>query len=145
MDQKLTISPQSDSVIDRLVDLTLSAGAVENLTDKYFSHTKHIAEANGDCEVVYAVFMRRRLIAALEPAVRLISRLAPDAEVKRFFADGESVPSEEKLMEVRGKFSELSELETLMLQKIGLPCVAANNAYEMCRAMPGSTFAWSPW
>ena len=140
MDQKLTISPQSDSVIDRLVDLTLSAGAVENLTDKYFSHTKHIAEANGDCEVVYAVFMRRRLIAALEPAVRLISRLAPDAEVKRFFADGESVPSEEKLMEVRGKFSELSELETLMLQKIGLPCVAANNAYEMCRAMPESAF-----
>ncbi|MGI9373539.1 MAG: hypothetical protein ACR2OJ_13690 [Hyphomicrobiales bacterium] len=140
MDQKLEIAPDADSVIERLIDLTLSAGSVENLTDKYFSHTKRIAEANGDCEVVYAVFMRRRLIAALEPAIRLIRRLAPDAEVKRFYADGEMVPSEEKLMEVKGKFSELSELETLMLQKVGVPCVAANNAYEMCSAMPASSF-----
>jgi nicotinate phosphoribosyltransferase len=28
----------------------------------------------------------------------------------------------------------------LFLQKIGFPCVAANNAYEMCRAMPNSEF-----
>ena len=34
----------------------------------------------------------------------------------------------------------LSEVETLLLQKIGFPCVSANNAYEMCRAMPGSAF-----
>lgn len=140
MDQKLDIAPDSDAVIDRMVDLTLSAGTVENLTDKYFSHTRRIAEANGDCDVTYAVFMRRRLIAALEPAVRLISRLAPDAKVKRFFREGEVVPSEAKLMEVSGKFSQLAELETLLLQKVGLPCVAANNAYEMCRAMPGSSF-----
>lgn len=140
MDQKLEIAPDADSVIERLIDLTLSAGSVENLTDKYFSHTKRIAAANGDCEVVYAVFMRRRLIAALEPAIRLIGRLAPDAEVKRFYGDGEMVPSEQKLMEVKGKFSDLSELETLMLQKVGVPCVAANNAFEMCRAMPASSF-----
>jgi nicotinate phosphoribosyltransferase len=138
--KKLDIAPQADAVVDRMIDLTLSAGNVENLTDKYFSHTRRIAEANGDCDVTYAVFMRRRLIAAFEPAVRLISRLAPEANVRRFFAEGETVPSEAKLMEVRGKFSQLAELETLLLQKVGLPCVAANNAYEMCRAMPSSSF-----
>jgi nicotinate phosphoribosyltransferase len=31
-------------------------------------------------------------------------------------------------------------VETLLLQKIGFPCVSANNAYEMCLAMPGSAF-----
>jgi nicotinate phosphoribosyltransferase len=34
----------------------------------------------------------------------------------------------------------LSEVETLMLQKIGFPCVSANNAYEMCRAIPSAAF-----
>jgi len=123
-----------------LIDLTLSAGPAEALTDKYFSHTKRIAQANGDCEVTYAIFMRRRVIAALETACRLIKRLAPDARITRCFEDGEVVLTEQKLMEVTGPFSQLSEVETLLLQKVGLPCVAANNAYEMCRAMPSSAF-----
>ncbi len=140
MDQTVSTEDSFDAAIDRLVDLTLSAGPSEALTDKYFSHTKRILEANGDCEVTYAVFMRRRVIAALSPACRMIERLAPAAKIKRFFADGEVVLTEQKLMEVTGPFSQLSELETLLLQKVGLPCVAANNAYEMCRAMPSSAF-----
>ena len=140
MDQTVSPAMSFDAAIDRLIDLTLSAGPREALTDKYFSHTKRIAEANGDCEVTYAVFMRRRVIAALSPACRIIERLAPDAKIKRFFADGEVVLTEQKLMEVTGPFSQLSELETLLLQKVGLPCVAANNAYEMCRAMPSAAF-----
>lgn len=140
MDQTVSTKVGFDAAIDRLIDLTLSAGTREALTDKYFSHTKRIAEANGDCQVTYAVFMRRRVIAALSPAIRLIERLAPDAKIKRYFADGEVVLTEQKLMEVTGPFSQLSELETLLLQKVGLPCVAANNAYEMCRAMPSSAF-----
>ncbi|MFO1034660.1 MAG: hypothetical protein U1E15_11475 [Hyphomicrobiales bacterium] len=28
----------------------------------------------------------------------------------------------------------------MLLQKVGFPCVSANNAYEMCLAMPGSAF-----
>jgi nicotinate phosphoribosyltransferase len=31
-------------------------------------------------------------------------------------------------------------VETLLLQKIGFPCVSANNAYEMCRAVPYAGF-----
>ncbi|MEM8688714.1 MAG: hypothetical protein AAGF81_15385, partial [Pseudomonadota bacterium] len=130
MDQKVSNEMGFDAAIDRLVDLTLSAGPAEALTDKYFSHTKRIAEANGDCQVTYAIFMRRRVIAALSPACRMIERLAPDATVRRFFADGQVVLTEQKLMEVTGPFSQLSELETLLLQKVGLPCVAASNAYE---------------
>ncbi|MEM7426086.1 MAG: nicotinate phosphoribosyltransferase [Pseudomonadota bacterium] len=140
MDQIASSESGFDAAIDRLIDLTLSAASHEALTDKYFSHSRRIAEANGDSEVTYAVFMRRRVIAALEPACRLIKRLAPDARIVRFFEDGDLVLTEQKLMEITGPFSQLAEVETLLLQKIGLPCVAANNAYEMCRAMPRSAF-----
>ncbi len=129
-----------DETLDRIVDLMLAAGPVENITDKYFSHTRRVVEANGDVEVVYAVFLRRRVIAALEPAIRLVSRLVPEATIKRFFDEGAVVPSETKIMEVTGPFSRLSELETLLLQKVGLPCVCANNAFEMCQAMPDASF-----
>ena len=129
-----------DAAINEIVDVTLAAGPAERITDKYFSHTKRIVEAGKDVEVVYAVFLRRRIIAALEPAVRLVNRLVPEAKVTRFFKEGEIVPSETKLLEIRGPYSKLSEVETLLLQKVGLPCVCANNAYEMCRAMPGASF-----
>lgn len=129
-----------DAAINEIVDITLAAGPAERITDKYFSHTRRIVEAGNDVEVVYAVFLRRRIIAALEPAVRLVNRLVPEAEVTRFFTEGEIVPSETKLLEIRGPYAKLSEAETLLLQKVGLPCVCANNAYEMCRAMPGASF-----
>ncbi|MEM6665624.1 MAG: hypothetical protein AAF638_04410, partial [Pseudomonadota bacterium] len=86
------------------------------------------------------VFLRRRVIAALEPVCRLIAHLVPDATVTRFFQEGEIVPSEQKLLEIRGPFSKLAEAETLILQKTGFPCVSANNAYEMCRAVPYAAF-----
>ena len=129
-----------DAAINEIVDITLAAGPAERITDKYFSHTRRIVEAGRDVEVVYAVFLRRRIIAALEPAVRLVNRLVPEAEVTRFFSEGEIVPSETKLLEIKGPYAKLSEAETLLLQKVGLPCVCANNAYEMCRAMPGASF-----
>ncbi len=129
-----------EKALDLMIDVMLSAGPVSSLTDKYFTHTREIVEAVGDCEVIYAVFMRRRVIAALEPAKRLVERLAPNSEVKTFFSDGEIVPSETKIIELRGPYSELSEVETLVLQKIGVPCVCANNAYEMCRAVPDAGF-----
>lgn len=129
-----------EEALNLLIDVMQAAGPVGRLTDKYFTHSRQIVEAAGDCEVVYAIFMRRRVIAALEPARRLVERLAPNAEVKAFFPEGEIIPSETKIMEVRGPYSELSEVETLVLQKIGVPCVCANNAYEMCRAVPNAGF-----
>jgi nicotinate phosphoribosyltransferase len=44
------------------------------------------------------------------------------------------------MLEITGSMAKLSEIETLMLQKIGFPCVSANNAYEMCGAIPSAAF-----
>lgn len=129
-----------DEAIDRLVEVSLAAAPVSQMTDKYFTNTRMVVEANGDVDVTYAVFLRRRCIAALEPAERLIKAIVPEAEVTRFYNDGDIVPAERKLMEVRGPMSKLSEVETLLLQKTGFPSVSAVNAYEMCMALPGASF-----
>jgi nicotinate phosphoribosyltransferase len=128
------------AILDRLIDMVHAAGPIASQTDKYFTNTSRIVAAHGDQTVTFAVFMRRRVVAALEPAIRLINRFVPDAKIKRFVAEGEVVPSEHKLMEVTGSMKKLSEIETLLLQKVGFPCVSANNAYEMCRAIPGAGF-----
>ena len=138
------IPPEADVLIDQLVDLALSPGPLPHLTDKYFSHTARIAAekhpGEGAGTVAYAVFLRKRVIAALEPAIRLVRRLVPEAKITRCAEEGTIVPSEQKLLEVEGPLAALSEVETLLLQKIGFPCVAALNAYEMCRAVPGAGF-----
>ncbi|MEM6617621.1 MAG: hypothetical protein AAF619_13955, partial [Pseudomonadota bacterium] len=126
--------------LDKIVELVRAAGPVEHLTDKYFSHTRRIAEADDGGRVTYAIFMRRRVIAALEPVIRIVQSLVPDATVRRYFEEGDIVPSEKKLMEVEGPFAALSEVETLLLQKVGVPCVCADNAYDMCRAVPAAAF-----
>ena len=126
-------------VLDKLIEVSLSE-PVGAITDKYFTNTSRIAKSNGDSEVVYAIFMRRRVIAALEPAIRMIKKLVPNAKVTRFFNEGDIVPAQDKMLEVRGLMSQLSEVETLMLQKIGFPCVSARNAYDMCMALPWAGF-----
>ncbi len=140
MDQNNPAAASRDANIERIVDLCLASGPVGVQTDKYFSNTSRIVAEAGDIDVTFAVFMRRRVIAAIEPAVRLLRRLVPEARVKRFFSEGDVVPSEVKMIEGAGPMARLSEMETLFLQKIGFPCVAANNAYEMCLAMPASAF-----
>jgi nicotinate phosphoribosyltransferase len=80
------------------------------------------------------------VVAALEPAIRIVERLAPGTRVRRFFNEGDLVPSESKMLEITGSMARLSEIETLVLQKTGFPCVSANNAYEMCRAIPTAGF-----
>jgi nicotinate phosphoribosyltransferase len=140
MDRLVTLAPHHAAVLDRLVDLVHAAGPLQAQTDKYFTNTSRIVAANGDIAVTFAVFMRRRVVAALEPAIRLAKALVPDVEITRFVAEGEVVPSERKLMEITGSMEKLAEVETLLLQKIGFPCVCANNAYEMCRAIPNAGF-----
>ena len=138
-------SPSEDAdAIERsleALDRTIpSPSEVSDHVDVYFSHARRVVERGGDCRGRYAVFMRRRVIAALVPAERLIRRLAPEATVTRLFAEGEEVPAEAKMMEIEGSLARLSELETLILQRVGVPCVCAYNAHEMCRALPRSRF-----
>ncbi len=134
------LDPAHAAILDRLIDMVHAAGPISAQTDKYFTNTARIVDAHGDQTVTFAVFMRRRVVAALEPAIRLINRFVPDAKITRFVEEGEVVPSEHKLMEVTGSMKKLSEIETLLLQKVGFPCVSANNAYEMCRAIPTAEF-----
>jgi nicotinate phosphoribosyltransferase len=136
----MTLHSAHAAILDRLIDMVHAAGPIAAQTDKYFTNTSHIVDAHGDQDVTIAVFMRRRVVAALEPAIRLVNRFVPDAKVKRFVAEGEVVPSEHKLIEITGSMKKLSEIETLLLQKTGFPCVCANNAYEMCRAIPSASF-----
>ncbi len=140
MDQPTPFSARIEETLDRLADIALSAGPIAAQTDKYFTNTSRIVAAHGDSVVTFAVFMRRRVVAALEPTIRLIKRFVPDARIKRYYQEGDIVPSESKMLEITGSMAMLSEVETLLLQKIGFPCVCANNAYEMCRAMPGAGF-----
>ena len=46
----------------------------------------------------------------------------------------------EPLVYITGSMAELSDLETLALQKVGPACVAAHNAYQMCLALPKVAF-----
>jgi nicotinate phosphoribosyltransferase len=140
MTSKPSAKVSRDEAIDKLVEVSLAAGPLGSVTDKYFTNTRMVVEANGEKQVTYAVFLRRRCIAALEPAERLITRLVPEAKVTRFYDEGEIVPAERKLMEVSGPMSKLSEVETLLLQKTGFPSVSAANAFEMCMALPACAF-----
>jgi nicotinate phosphoribosyltransferase len=140
MDKPAPFVPGYEAILDKLVDIALAAGPIASQTDKYFTNTSRIVAANGDMDVTFAVFMRRRVVAALEPTIRMIKRLVPTARVKRFYEEGDIVPSESKMLEITGSMAKLSEVETLLLQKIGFPCVSANNAYEMCRAIPNAGF-----
>jgi nicotinate phosphoribosyltransferase len=136
----MTLPLDQSQVLDRLLTLVEAAGRIAAQTDKYFTNTSLIVAAQGDAEVTFAVFMRRRVVAALEPVIRLVNHFVPEARIKRFVEEGEVVPSEHKLLEITGSMKRLSEIETLLLQKTGFPCVAANNAYEMCLAIPSAGF-----
>ena len=127
-------------VLDRMVDMALAAGPLARVTDKYFSNTSTIVAGKKEIDVTYAVFLRRRSIAALEPAIRLIKALVPEAEITRYFEEGDKVPAEVKMLEISGPMSKLSEVETVMLQKVGFPCISARNAHAMCLAVPKASF-----
>ncbi len=129
-----------EKALEQIVDRALAAGPLSAITDRYFTNTARIVATAGDAEATYAIFLRRRVIAALEPARRLLRRLVPEARVTMRFAEGEIVPAEAKIMEVTGSMTRLSEVETVLLQLVGLPCVCAANAYDMCRALPRAAF-----
>jgi nicotinate phosphoribosyltransferase len=136
----MTLNAAQSRILDHMIALVEAAGSLEEQTDKYFTNTSRIVAAHGDAEVTFAVFMRRRVVAALEPVIRLVNHFVPDAKIERFVEEGQVVPSEQKLMEITGSMQRLSEIETLLLQKTGFPCVAATNAYEMCLAIPTAGF-----
>lgn len=114
------------------------------LTDTYFRNTQRIVEANGDCEVEYAVFMRRPVTYAGALAVEWLQAMAchrnVTIEVDQPHVDGAWVGAGEVLCYIRGPFAALVDLETIFLQRLGGCCVAAYNAYNMCVELPDVAF-----
>lgn len=117
---------------------------IPRLTDSYFLRTKEIAAAYGDKRVTYAVFMRRPVIFAPKIMVDWLEEIAQARKVafkiEPQYREGEWAGAGEPLLYITGPLTQLVDLETIYLQKLGATCVAAYNAYCMCRDLPKASF-----
>ena len=115
-----------------------------SLTDIYFKHTREIVKVNGDCEVTYAVFMRRPVTFAGRLAIDWITSMAAARQAKlkieQLYVEGAWIGAGEPICYITGPFSVLVDLETIFLQRLGSACVAAYNAYNMCIELPKVAF-----
>jgi nicotinate phosphoribosyltransferase len=113
-------------------------------TDHYFLRTKQAVLRFGEARVTYAVFMRRPVIAAPRVAVEWLRAIAAARgaaiEIELNYEEGKWVGAGEPMLYVTGPFSQLVDLETILLQKLGPACVAAFNAYTMCADLPKVAF-----
>lgn len=110
-------------------------------TDSYFSRTRAIVERFGDVEVTYAVFMRRPVISAPRFAIDWLQAVrGTDITIEVMHQEGATVGAGDPILYISGSFAALAELETLYLQKLGPPCVAAWNAWAMCLELPRVAF-----
>jgi nicotinate phosphoribosyltransferase len=125
------------------------AGPVEEAeiaawSDHYFLRTKRAVQRFGDIHVTYAVFMRRPVISAPRLGISWLEEMARrrgvtfDIELR--YEEGRWVGAGEPMMYITGPLAHLVDLETLMLQKLGPPSVAAYNAYTMCADLPEVAF-----
>jgi nicotinate phosphoribosyltransferase len=113
-------------------------------TDSYFSRTRQIVAQFGDKRVTYAIFLRRPVIAAPRLMLDWLEMVAKarrtSFEADLMYPEGTWIGAGEPIVYITGSLMELSELETILLQKIGPACVAAHNAYQMCMALPEVAF-----
>jgi nicotinate phosphoribosyltransferase len=117
---------------------------VERFTDAYFLRTREIVRRFGDVEATYAVFMRRPVISTPRLMIEFLERSAAQRGT-RFAIDlvreeGTPVGAGDPIAYITGSLYHLVDLETLYLQKLGAPCVAAYNAYAMCVDLPRAAF-----
>jgi nicotinate phosphoribosyltransferase len=117
---------------------------LRRLTDSYYLRTKDIVGRYGDKEATYAVFMRRPVICTPRLMVDFLEEQAT-ARGTRFaielmYQEGAWVGAGEPMVYVTGPLYHLVDLETVYLQKLGAPCVAAYNAYAMCVDLPRTAF-----
>ncbi len=113
-------------------------------TDHYFRLTREAVERFGDTRVTYAIFLRRPVISAPRLAIEWLEAVAAargtSFEIELLYPEGKWVGAGEPIMYVSGSMAKLCDLETLLLQKIGPPCVAAYNAFAMCADLPNAAF-----
>ncbi|WP_240386463.1 nicotinate phosphoribosyltransferase [Asaia bogorensis] len=124
--------------------LALTPGEIAGRTDAYFNRTQKIVSHFGECQVTYALFIRRPVIAAHGLMVAWLENVAREqgfsVEIETIYAEGSWVGAGEPLLYLTGPFTRMAPLETLLLQKLGSACVAAHNAYQMALALPDAAF-----
>ncbi len=113
-------------------------------TDSYFNRTKQIVQRFGDARVTYAVFLRRPVVSAPRLMLDWLRAVAAargmEAQIELMHEEGQWVGAGDPLLYITGSLAGLSDLETILLQKLGAACVAAHNAYQMCVELPGVPF-----
>ncbi|MBL27218.1 MAG: nicotinate phosphoribosyltransferase [Rhodospirillaceae bacterium] len=126
---------ETDRSAERKLEEELSARS-----DQYFLRTKEIVGRYGDMTVTYAVFMRRPVIFCPRLVVDWLHAAAEARgvrfEIETTAEEGAWAGAGEPLLYITGSLYHLVDLETLYLQKLGAPCVAAYNAYSMCMDLP---------
>ena len=124
--------------------MTLGPQDIARLTDAYFLKTKAVVHRFGDKRVTYAIFLRRPVICTPRIMVDFLERTARDRgtkfEIELLYKEGEWVGAGEPMIYLSGSLEHLVDLETLYLQRLGPPCVAAYNAYAMCVDLPKCAF-----
>ena len=121
-----------------------SESEVAAWTDHYFRRTREAVSRFGDVTATYAVFMRRPVISAPRLALGWLRAVAAERgieiDIDLCYPEGKWVGAGEPIFYLRGPLSGLSDLETILLMKLGPPCVAAYNAYTMCADLPKVAF-----
>lgn len=113
-------------------------------TDSYFNRTRDIVSRFGDKRATYAVFMRRPVISAPRLMIDWLQAAAAtrrtEFTIDLMYPEGEWVGAGEPLVYITGSLAQLSDLETILLQKIGPVSVTAHIAYQMCLSLPDVAF-----
>ncbi|MBV1795946.1 nicotinate phosphoribosyltransferase [Siccirubricoccus sp. G192] len=118
--------------------------AIAARTDTYFNRTRAVVQRFGDCHVTYAVFLRRPVVSAprlmMEWLQEVARARATRFDIELMHPEGTWVGAGDPILYLSGSLAQLADLETLYLQKLGPPCVAAHNAYQMCLELPQVRF-----
>lgn len=121
-----------------------TADRIADWTDTYFKRTRETVQRFGDSTVTYAFFMRRPVVSAPRLAITWLESIAAargiEVEIDLRYREGQWVGAGEPILYVTGPLSQLVDLETLLLMKLGPPCVAAYNAFTMCADLPRVAF-----
>ncbi len=113
-------------------------------TDAYFNRTRAVVARFGDKQVTYAIFLRRPVISAprlmLDWLATVARARATAIGIELTHPEGSWVGAGEPIVYLTGSLFALSDLETILLQKLGPACVAAHHAYQMCLVLPKVAF-----
>ncbi|OAG75885.1 Nicotinate phosphoribosyltransferase [Acetobacter malorum] len=143
----MTHSPQgtdAPGLTTAYTSAPLPDATIHARTDSYFNRTREIVSHFGDCQVTYAFFIRRPVISApglmLEWLKNVMAERNSPYSVDLVHPEGDWVGAGEPLVYITGSFTHLADLETLLLQKLGSPCVAAHRAYQIAISLPQTRF-----